>query len=198
MNLPNKLTLLRIILVVPFISFMSVFLVQGSGRFDSLTYNDPETMWLYLSGIIFVIAMITDWMDGFLARKYNQITSFGKLFDPIADKVITTSAMIFLMLFNYSYVWIILIFVLRDVLVDGSRNLAAVKKLKIEASIYGKAKTLIQSLAIIILFFVTPALSNKGLLEVSLLNLPLMIAAALSIISGALYFKQIIPHLNAK
>ncbi len=177
---------------------MSVFLVQGKDNFDTLTYNDPEVMWLYLSGIIFVLAMITDWMDGFLARKNNQVTSFGKLFDPIADKIITTSAMVFLLIFNYSYIWLVLIFILRDILVDGSRNLAAVKKLKIEASIYGKLKTLIQSLAIIILFFVTPALSNKGILEISLLNLPLMIAALLSIISGTLYFKQIIPHLNTK
>jgi CDP-diacylglycerol--glycerol-3-phosphate 3-phosphatidyltransferase len=93
---------------------------------------------------------------------------------------------------------LILIFVLRDVLVDGSRNLAAVKQLKIEASIYGKMKTVVQSIGIVILFFVTPVLSTKGILEVSLLNLPLMIAGLLSIISGALYFKQIIPHLNTK
>ncbi len=198
MNLPNKLTLLRMIMIVPFVSFMSCFLIFGWGKFETLTYSDPETMWLYLSGIVFVLAMITDWLDGFLARKYNQVTSFGKLFDPIADKVITTTAMIFLMLFNYSFVWLILIFVLRDVLVDGSRNLAAVKQLKIEASIYGKMKTVVQSIGIVILFFVTPVLSTKGILEVSLLNLPLMIAGLLSIISGALYFKQIIPHLNTK
>ncbi len=198
MNLPNKLTLLRMIMIVPFVAFMSSFLIFGWGKFETLTYQDPETMWLYLSGIVFVLAMITDWLDGFLARKYNQVTSFGKLFDPIADKIITTSAIIFLMLFNYSFIWLVLIFVLRDILVDGSRNLAAVKQLKIEASIYGKMKTVVQSLGIIVLFFITPALSSKGIVEIVLLNLPLMIAGLLSIVSGALYFKQIIPHLTTK
>ncbi len=198
MNLPNKLTLLRMIMIVPFVAFMSSFLIFGWGEFETLTYQDPETMWLYLSGIVFVLAMITDWLDGFLARKYNQVTSFGKLFDPIADKIITTSAIIFLMLFNYSFIWLVLIFVLRDILVDGSRNLAAVKQLKIEASIYGKMKTVVQSLGIIVLFFITPALSSKGIVEIVLLNLPLMIAGLLSIVSGALYFKQIIPHLTTK
>ncbi|MGL5205684.1 MAG: CDP-diacylglycerol--glycerol-3-phosphate 3-phosphatidyltransferase [Metamycoplasmataceae bacterium] len=198
MNLPNKLTLLRVFLIIPFIVFMSVFLIQGKNEFENLTYSSPEVMWLYLSGIVFVLAMFTDWLDGYLARKNNQVTSFGKLFDPIADKVITTSAMIFLLLFNYTFVWLILIFILRDILVDGSRNLAAIKKLKIEASIYGKLKTVIQSIAITILFFITPVIQNKEWFEIILLNIPLIIAGLLSIISGILYFKNIVPYLNAK
>lgn len=198
MNLPNKLTLLRIILVIPFISFLSVFLVQGRGKFIEITYSSPEVMWLYLSGIVFCLAMITDWLDGFIARRNNQITSFGKLFDPIADKIITTTAMLFLLLFSYSYIWLILIFVLRDIVVDGSRNLAAVKQLKIEASIFGKLKTIFQSIAIIVLFFITPIIQNKLWWQILLLNIPLIIASILSIVSGALYFHKIIPHLNAK
>ncbi|MGL5205195.1 MAG: CDP-diacylglycerol--glycerol-3-phosphate 3-phosphatidyltransferase [Metamycoplasmataceae bacterium] len=198
MNLPNKLTLLRIVLIIPFITFMTIFLIEGNMKFDTLTYDSPEIVWLYLSGIIFVLAMFTDWLDGLLARKNNQVTSFGKLFDPIADKVMTTSAMVFLLLFNYTFIWLVLIFILRDILVDGSRNLAAMKQLKIEASIYGKLKTVIQSISIIILFFVTPAIQNKEWLEILLLNIPLIIAGLLSIISGALYFKNIIPYLNTK
>ena len=185
-------------MLIPFVIFMSLFMIQGWGKFQSLTYQDPEIMWLYLSGIVFVLAMLTDWLDGFLARKYNQVTSFGKLFDPIADKIITTTAIVFLMLCNYSFVWLILIFILRDILVDGSRNLAAIKQLKIEASIYGKLKTVFQSLAIIILFFITPAIPNKEILEITLLNIPLIIAGLLSIVSGSLYFKQIIPYLKTK
>ncbi|MGL6124875.1 MAG: CDP-diacylglycerol--glycerol-3-phosphate 3-phosphatidyltransferase [Metamycoplasmataceae bacterium] len=198
MNLPNKLTVLRIFLLIPFVCFLSVFLIQGKDKFDVLTYNDPETMWLYLSGIVFFIAMVTDWLDGWVARKNNQVTSFGKLFDPIADKIITTSAMIFLLIFNYTFVWIVLIFILRDILVDGSRNLAAIKKLKIEASIYGKLKTVAQSISIIVIFFITPAIKNREGMEMFFLNIPLMIAGILSIISGALYFKNIIPHLKTK
>lgn len=177
---------------------MSVFLVQGWNKFETLTYDNPEIMWLYLSGIIFTFAMFTDWLDGFLARRNNQVTSFGKLFDPIADKVITTSAMIFLMMFNYSFIWLVLLFILRDILVDGSRNLAAVKQLKIEASIYGKLKTIIQSIAIIILFFITPAILNRSVMTIFFLNTPLIIAGLLSIVSGILYFKQIIHYLNLK
>lgn len=195
MNLPNKLTVLRMIFVIPFITFLSLFLFYGDGKFSSINYSNKETMWLYLSGIVFVLAMLTDWLDGFLARKNNQITSFGKLFDPLADKIITTTAMIFLLLFNYTYVWLVLIFILRDVLVDGSRNLAAVKKLKIEASIYGKLKTVLQSIAIILLFFITPIISQENIIW---LNIPLIIAALMSIFSGLLYFKQIIPHIEMK
>ncbi len=204
MNLPNKLTILRIIFVIPFISFLSIFLIKGSNNFEhfenfkNLTYKSPEIMWFYLSGIVFFLAMITDWFDGFLARKNNQVTSFGKLFDPIADKIITTTALLFLMLFNYSYIWLILIFILRDIVVDGSRNLAAVKQIKIEASIYGKLKTVFQSIAIMILFFISPIISDKNWWETLLLNIPLIIAAILSIISGILYFKKIIPYLNVK
>ncbi|MGL4252316.1 MAG: CDP-diacylglycerol--glycerol-3-phosphate 3-phosphatidyltransferase [Metamycoplasmataceae bacterium] len=198
MNLPNKLTILRIILIIPFITFMSIFLIQGKNEYETLTYYSSEVTWLYLSGIVFVVAMLTDWLDGYLARKNNQVTSFGKLFDPIADKVITTSSMIFLLLFNYTFVWLVLIFILRDILVDGSRNLAAIKKLKIEASIYGKLKTVVQSIAITILFFITPAIQNKEWLEILLLNIPLIIAGLLSIISGFLYFKNIMPYLNTK
>ncbi|MGL5591926.1 MAG: CDP-diacylglycerol--glycerol-3-phosphate 3-phosphatidyltransferase [Metamycoplasmataceae bacterium] len=198
MNLPNKLTILRIILIIPFITFMSIFLIQGKNEYATLTYYSSEVTWLYLSGIVFVVAMLTDWLDGYLARKNNQVTSFGKLFDPIADKVITTSSMIFLLLFNYTFVWLVLIFILRDILVDGSRNLAAIKRLKIEASIYGKLKTVVQSIAITILFFITPAIQNKEWLEILLLNIPLIIAGLLSIISGFLYFKNIMPYLNTK
>lgn len=201
MNLPNKLTILRMILVIPFISFLSVFLFHvydGKNNSLELTYFSQEIMWFYLSGIVFTLSMITDWLDGYFARKNNQITSFGKLFDPIADKIITTTAMLFLVLFNYSYIWLILIFILRDILVDGSRNLAAVKQLKVEASIYGKLKTVFQSLGIIIIFFISPIISNKNWWHILLLNIPLIIAGILSVVSGALYFKQIIPYLNTK
>lgn len=201
MNLPNKLTILRMILVIPFISFLSVFLFHvydEKNKSLELTYFSQEIMWFYLSGIVFTLSMITDWLDGYFARKNNQITSFGKLFDPIADKIITTTAMLFLVLFNYSYIWLILIFILRDILVDGSRNLAAVKQLKVEASIYGKLKTVFQSLGIIIIFFISPIISNKNWWHILLLNIPLIIAGILSVVSGALYFKQIIPYLNTK
>lgn len=195
MNLPNKLTILRIVLVIPFITFLSLFLFYSDGNFANVNYNDKEIIWLYLSGIVFSLAMFTDWLDGFLARKNNQVTSFGKLFDPLADKIITTTAMIFLLLFNYTYVWLVLIFILRDVLVDGSRNLAAIKRLKIEASIFGKLKTILQSIAIILLFFITPIIPQEKIIW---LNIPLIIAALMSIFSGFLYFKQIIPHIEIK
>lgn len=204
MNLPNKLTLLRIIFVIPFIALMSIVLWKGTPNFKDL--DSLATQAFLAAGIIFAIAMITDWFDGYLARKNNQVTTFGKLFDPLADKIMTTSAMIFLSLMNIVPFWITVIFILRDVLVDGFRNLAASKKIDVSASIYGKAKTMVQSIGIVLVFFIFPAwstdLSSANFLtnnwKLYVLNIPLIIASLLSVISGTLYFKQISGHINLK
>lgn len=94
MNTPNKLTLLRIILVLPFLGLMIASKAIGS----SLSFNalNTSTILFVVAGVVFALAMITDFVDGYLARKYNQVTTFGKLFDPLADKIMTTSAMILL------------------------------------------------------------------------------------------------------
>ena len=204
MNLPNKLTLLRILFVIPFIAFMSLSFANGGPNFD---YMSNIGTWSFLvSGIIFVVAMITDWLDGYLARKNNQVTTFGKLFDPLADKIMTTTAMVMLSIMGIIPFYLTLIFILRDIMVDGFRNLAASKKVAVEASIYGKAKTMIQSIGIAIIFFIYPAfISDFGTFHpisadytLYLLNGLVFVTAGLSIISGVLYFKNIKEHIDTK
>lgn len=204
MNTPNKLTLFRMLMVIPFVTFMSLSFANGNPNFDHI--SNIETWSFLVAGIIFVVAMITDYVDGYLARKNNQVTTFGKLFDPLADKIMTTTAMIFLALMGIIPFYLSIIFVLRDVLVDGFRNLAASKKIDVSASIYGKAKTMIQSIGLTIIFFLYPMWANefgtfdpfKADYSLFIINIPVYIATILSVISGALYFKQIKKHINTK
>ena len=204
MNLPNKLTLLRIIFVIPFIAFMSLSYADGLPDFNFL--SQTRTWAFLVGGIIFVVAMITDWLDGYIARKNNQITTFGKLFDPLADKIITTTAMVVLSLMGIIPFYLTLIFILRDIMVDGFRNLAASKKVAVEASIFGKAKTMIQSIGIGVIFFIYPIFSKEFATfdpfiadySLYLLNGLMFVAAGLSIIAGTLYFKNIKEHIDTK
>ncbi len=135
MNLPNKITVARIIMV-------------------------PVFIWVLLSGIensrliaagIFIIASITDFVDGYLARKYGLITDFGKLMDPMADKILVASALIALVQVGRISVWPVVIILAREFLITSFRSLAASKGLVIAASIWGKIKTNTQIFAIILL-----------------------------------------------
>ncbi len=132
MNLPNILTLLRVLMV-------------------------PAFMWTLLAGhfvpaiIIFVIASFTDHLDGYLARKNNQVTTFGKLMDPLADKILTISALVCLLGVNAQFItsWVVMIIIARELIVTGVRQLAMGEKTVIAASMWGKAKTVSQMAAII-------------------------------------------------
>lgn len=200
MNLPNKLTLLRIFLVIPLIVLLSVFIwyvyeIEKSS-FLSVSLKNKSQFFLYSVGIIFILSMITDSIDGHIARKRNQITLFGKLFDPLADKIIITTSLIFLAVFQYVHVSIVVLFVIRDLIVDGSRNVAAANNIKVEASIWGKLKTVFQSIAIPILLFLIPTIDQNIWWQLLLLNIPILLALITSFVSGFLYFKQIIPIIN--
>lgn len=207
MNTPNKLTLLRMFLVLPFIVMMSVvarYALVDNQRADFNNMNSAPTILFLISAIVFVIAMFTDFLDGYLARKNNQVTTFGKLFDPLADKLMTTTALLFLAILQICPFWVVLIFILRDICVDGFRNLAASKNHVVAASIYGKAKTMVQSIAIPVLMFIYPIFTTQfgSILlgdeswKLLLLNIPVIISVGLSILSGTLYLKQIIPLIN--
>lgn len=195
MNLPNKLTLFRIFLVIPLIFILSAFTYLNKNYFEIDTESNQQ-YYLYGAGLIFVIAMITDAVDGYLARKWKQVTIFGKLFDPLADKIIVTTSMIFLAVFQYTYIPVVVIFVIRDLIVDGSRNIAASNNIKVEASIWGKLKTVFQTIAIIILFFFIPLIDKKKWWQVLLINIPMLLALVASIFSGIKYFMQIVPIIN--
>lgn len=144
MNLPNKLTIFRIFLV-PAIIIVSLLNIKGE------IFNIPITYWII--NLIFIIASITDKLDGDIARKTNQVTTFGKFADPLADKILVLATMIVLVEFSKLPAWIPVIVLSREFIVSGYRLIAVEKGGQvIAASIWGKLKTLFQMIAIILAF----------------------------------------------
>jgi CDP-diacylglycerol--glycerol-3-phosphate 3-phosphatidyltransferase len=147
-NLPNKLTVFRMILVVVMMIIPIIDKLIGiSGELLGIT----SAFWI-MNGI-FIIASITDKLDGTLARKWNQVTTFGKFLDPIADKILVLSALLILVEYNKIPSWIPIIILIREFMVSGYRLIAVEKGGKvIAASIWGKLKTVTQMIAIIFCF----------------------------------------------
>ena len=144
MNLANKLTIFRIILV-PIIVIIPFFNISGNLWGIPLTY--------IIMDIIFIIGSCTDKLDGYIARSRNQITTFGKLLDPIADKILVIISMMLLIEFGKIPSWIPAIIIMREFIVSGYRLIAVEKKGKvIAASVWGKLKTVTQMIAIMLAF----------------------------------------------
>ena len=144
MNLPNKLTILRIILV-PIMVIIPFLGIEGDLCGIPITY--------LLVDLIFIVAAITDKLDGHIARSKNQITTFGKFLDPIADKIVVIAAMVMLVEFGHLPAWIPIIVIFREFIVSGYRLVAVQKEGNvIAASIWGKMKTVTQMIAIISAF----------------------------------------------
>lgn len=144
MTLANKLTIIRIILV-PIMVIIPFFGIQGDILGIPITY--------ILMNAIFILASITDKLDGYIARKRNEITTFGKFADPLADKILVLTAMMMLVEFDKLPAWIPVIVITREFIVSGYRLLAVEKGGKvIAASIWGKIKTATQMVAIILAF----------------------------------------------
>ncbi len=139
MNTANKITILRVILVPV---FMILFMLDSQGA-------------RYASLAVFVIASITDALDGYIARHYNQITSFGKFVDPLADKMLTTAAFLILLYKGIINPWAVMIILAREFMVTGVRLLAAADGNVIAASFWGKLKTVSQMVAIIAAIILT-------------------------------------------
>lgn len=137
MNLPNKLTIFRVILI-PFFVFVLLF------NPDSMTFR-------LIAEAIFVVASLTDMLDGKIARKYNLVTNFGKFMDPLADKLLVCSAMICLIETKQLPAWIVIIIVAREFIISGFRLIAAENGIVIAANMWGKLKTVSQMIMIIIL-----------------------------------------------
>jgi CDP-diacylglycerol--glycerol-3-phosphate 3-phosphatidyltransferase len=135
MNLPNKLTIGRIILAPIFMIFLLI--------------NNPYSQ--YLATFIFILAALTDIYDGHLARKTGVITGFGKFMDPLADKVLVSTAFISFVALGYVQTWMVLLIVLREFFLTGFRSLAAYKGVVISPSYLAKSKTVCQMTVIIII-----------------------------------------------
>ena len=138
MNLPNKLTVFRVILIVPFV----VLLLGGFQQWSWFT--------TLFSGI-FIVASLTDLLDGKIARKYNLVTDFGKFMDPLADKLLVCSAMICLIEMGRLSAWIVIVIISREFIISGFRLVASDNGVVIAASYWGKFKTTFQMLMIIVL-----------------------------------------------
>ncbi len=163
MNLPNKLTTLRVILI-PFFVF---FLLYQKG--ENMTFR-------YVAVVIFIIASLTDLLDGKIARKYNLVTNFGKFMDPLADKLLVCSALICLIELGQIPAWMVIIIISREFIISGFRLVASDNGIVIAASYWGKFKTTFQMIAVILLIVKIPALTIVT-------SLCLWIALALTVIS---------------
>ena len=137
MNLPNKLTIFRVILIPFFVVFL---LLDPSNQ----TYR-------YIADAIFIIASLTDMLDGKIARKYNLVTNFGKFMDPLADKLLVSAAMICLIATGQLAAWIVIVIISREFIISGFRLIASDNGIVIAASYWGKFKTVFQMLMIIVL-----------------------------------------------
>ena len=184
MNLPNKLTLTRILLVPVFMIFVSL------GQYITPSYNPRYYL---IAGLIFAVASFTDFLDGHLARKWNMVTDFGKFADPLADKLLTTVAFIYMMRDGVCSPVVLCIILAREFAVSGLRMVAAGAKdgKVIAANMWGKVKTVLQMLSIIFYFFGT-ALSYRGTVDSVSIVVVVSIAlcwmvAAVTAISGIKY-----------
>lgn len=170
MNTPNKLTVTRMIIV----PFLVVFLLTGWG-------GDANR---YISLALFVVASVTDWFDGYLARKNNLVTNFGKFMDPLADKLLVCSAMICMIELNRLPAWFVIIIIGREFIISGFRLIAAENGIVIAANYWGKFKTVSQMIMIILLI-----LHFDGIF-VTLEQLFIWLSLALTIISLITYIWQ--------
>ena len=137
MNLPNKLTIMRVILIPFFVFFLLSPYFPAYGN--------------YIAVAIFIVASLTDMLDGKIARKYNLVTNFGKFMDPLADKLLVCSAMICLIELDRLAAWIVIVIIAREFIISGFRLVASDNGGVIAASYWGKLKTTFQMLMVIVL-----------------------------------------------
>ena len=142
MNLPNKLTCFRVVLIPFFVFFMMAPFFEGYGN--------------YIALVIFIVASLTDLLDGKIARKYHLVTNFGKFMDPLADKLLVCSAMICLIQTGQLAAWIVIIIISREFIISGFRLIASDNGVVIAASYWGKFKTTFQMLMVIALILNLP------------------------------------------
>ena len=164
MNLPNKLTVLRVIMVPFFVAFMLYPFAGEASKYVALA--------------LFCIASFTDFLDGYLARKHNLVTNFGKFMDPLADKLLVCSALICLSSTGQLATWIVLVIIAREFIISGFRLVASDNGIVIAASYWGKFKTVSHMTMIILLI-----LDLQNPIFTVITNVVVVIGVALTIIS---------------
>lgn len=177
MNLPNKLTLLRILLIPVFVALVEI---DFAGHY----------LWAVA---VFAIASFTDYLDGHLARKWGLVTDFGKFADPLADKILTTTAIIYLVQMGLCHPVVLIIIIAREFAVSGVRMIAAGAPggKVIAANMWGKVKTVLQMLTILFYYFAAAFSSGGDIMAVGLISMVLCWAVALvTLLSGGIYLWQ--------
>ncbi len=172
MNLPNRLTVFRAILIIPFV----ILLLGGNTGWFGENALIPNVAAL----VIFIVASLTDLLDGRIARKYNLVTNFGKFMDPLADKLLVCSALIALIELGRLPAWIVIIIISREFIISGFRLIASDNGVVIAASYWGKFKTTFQMIMVCLMIIDIPALR-------ALTDIIMWLALALTIISLADY-----------
>ena len=192
MNLPNKLTLTRILLVPVFMVFVSLTSLSG------IADGSLKPTYSLIAGIVFAAASFTDFLDGHLARKWNMVTDFGKFADPLADKLLTTVAFIYMMRDGVCSPVVLCIILAREFAVSGLRMVAAGAKdgKVIAANMWGKVKTVLQMLSIIFYFFgmsiasMSATGAEQGVRQILVTSISMVLCwlvAAVTAISGIKY-----------
>ena len=146
MNLPNKLTTLRVIMIPFFVFFL-------------LWQNGENRTFRMIALALFIIASLTDLLDGKIARKYNLVTNFGKFMDPLADKLLVCSALICLIELNALPAWMVIVIISREFIISGFRLIASDNGVVIAASYWGKFKTTFQMVTVVLLILDIQALA---------------------------------------
>ena len=205
MNLPTKITFSRIIIIIlMLIGLFSISFIDSDVLKISLGNSGINIVFL-ITCIIFLIASGTDWLDGYLSRKNNQVTDLGKFLDPVADKLLINSLVIFLVAPNIFApylsdtqvvtfnVWCAIILVARDIVVDALRFIAAQKRIVIAANIFGKAKTVLQMVAITLVLlngFPFYYFDSSWPIGLHIADFFVYLCTAVSLLSGIIYVWQ--------
>ncbi|MEG2198241.1 MAG: CDP-diacylglycerol--glycerol-3-phosphate 3-phosphatidyltransferase [Malacoplasma sp.] len=198
-QIPNLLTLSRLF----FIPVILIFLfVDFGGEIYTFSWSSSITkinLNFLLAGVIFVILSSSDFLDGYLARKFNWVSNFGKIWDPVADKILINSVFISFSVMGLVPWYLTIMMFARDVIIDAYRMYAANYSIIVKANLFGKLKTVFQILSIIIIFFIFNSKNNALLIDHLLIqNLCVFIATFISIASGIYYIFSIKKKLNNK
>ncbi len=174
MNLPNKLTIFRVILIVPFV----LLLLGGHQQWGWFTAIFGGIMEYvdYIALAIFIIASLTDLVDGKIARKYNLVTNFGKFMDPLADKLLVCAALIALVEMGRIPSWVVIVIISREFIISGFRLIASDNNVVIAASYWGKFKTTFQMIMVCLMIANIPQIQL-------LTDIVMWISLALTVIS---------------